>query len=288
MKQLVFFIFLFVGIQAKAESLKPAWELTGFNMPESVVYDSKRDMYYISNVNGDPFAKDANGSISAILGNGKSVDLDWVTGLDSPKGLALRGKYLYVADIGELVVIDLEAEKITARYLAPQSRVLNGIAVSETGDVFISDWMDNKIYKVEEHRLNVWLDSPNLEAPNGLFLDGKYLYVSAWGNGTKADFTTESSGKLKRISLKSKHIENLDSGDRWLNLDGLHQYGESNWLATDFIAGELLDFDKNGSVAQTFKLEPSAADFYYNAAQNLVVIPYLLSNKVVAYHLPNR
>src|SRR5690242_3865752 len=65
--------------------------------PESVLYDPMADVYLVSNINGDPLAKDNNGYISRVSPDGKALTVKWIAGgmngvkLDAPKGTALRG-----------------------------------------------------------------------------------------------------------------------------------------------------------------------------------------------------
>ena len=269
---------------AASADLSELWTVEGFKMPESVVYDTKRDRFYVSNVNMGVMEQDNNGSIGYIAADGSHSVVDWVSGLSSPKGIDLYNNYLYVADVKELVVIDVDKEKIVARYLAPESGILNGLTVSENGDVFVSDWIGNKIFKLQDHGLALWLDSTDLESPNGLWVSDQYLYVSAWGKNPAKDFSTETSGMLKRISLKTKVINNVNQkGHRWMNLDGIHKKSTSSWYVSDFKTGELLQINNNGKLEETYKLEPSAADFYYIDDKKMVIVPYLMSNKVVAY-----
>ena len=115
---------------AASADLSELWTVEGFKMPESVVYDTKRDRFYVSNVNMGVMEQDNNGSIGYIAADGSHSVVDWVSGLSSPKGIDLYNNYLYVADVKELVVIDVDKEKIAARYLAPESGILNGLTVS--------------------------------------------------------------------------------------------------------------------------------------------------------------
>ena len=108
-------------------------------MPESVEYDAVNDQYYVPNINDGVMAQDGNGSIGLIDSNGKLLDVDWVMGLQSLKGHALHNNKLYVSDVKQLVVIDVVTGKIVARYIADDSKVLNGVAVSKDGDVYVSD-----------------------------------------------------------------------------------------------------------------------------------------------------
>jgi len=263
---------------------KVLWELDGFKMPESVLLDKPRSRIYVSNVNLEPMSEDGNGSIGLISKDGKHHQVEWVTGMSSPKGLALRGKYLFVADVKGLVVVNVEDGRVSARYPAPDAGVLNGLAFAPDGSLYISDWIGNRIYRFEENELSVWLESTDLESPNGLVVRDGYLYVAAWGKNPSADFSTESSGMLKRISLKDKTIESFRGESSWMNLDGLHPV-RNGWLATDFMRGELLSLSTRGKVKRRYKLGQTSADFWFEEDENLLLIPYLMGNRVAAYRL---
>src|SRR5947209_10734902 len=79
--------------------------VAGFLTPESVLYDSAQDIYFVSNINGSPTAKDNNGFISRVRPDGAVENLKFIEGgrngviLNAPKGLALQGDTLWVADI---------------------------------------------------------------------------------------------------------------------------------------------------------------------------------------------
>src|SRR6266496_4562221 len=77
----------------------------GFLTPESVLHDTAQDIYFVSNINGSPTAKDNNGFISRLRPDGAVENLKFIEGgkngvtLNAPKGLALLGDTLWVADI---------------------------------------------------------------------------------------------------------------------------------------------------------------------------------------------
>jgi hypothetical protein len=89
-------------------------EGVGFRTPESVLYDPKADLYLVANIHGDPSARDGNGFISCISPEGEVIALKWIDGqaegvtLNAPKGMALTGERLFVADIDVVRVFDRE------------------------------------------------------------------------------------------------------------------------------------------------------------------------------------
>src|SRR3954451_16787156 len=100
---------------ATAHKLTRVWESeAALKVPESVRFDAKRKVLYVSNIDGEPWAADGKGSIAKVGLDGKVIAAEWVTGLDCPKGLALSddGKWLYAADAGGIVVADVDAGKI--------------------------------------------------------------------------------------------------------------------------------------------------------------------------------
>lgn len=271
-----------LSLQAFANEL--VWSTSGFKMPESAEYDATYDRYYVSNVNDGVMSQDGNGSISLIDGVGKLVSVDWVTGLHSPKGIALYKNRLYVADVKQLVVINVDNGKIIARYAAEDSKVLNGIAINkDDGSVFVSDWLGNKIYRLEDGELIVWMATEELNSPNGLWVDNSNLYVASWGSKIKKDFSTETSGNIKKISLQTKKIETLNQGGNWFNMDGIYRYSDDKWLVSDYIKGEIVLLNADGKIEKTLKLKVGAADFYYIKEKKLIVVPLMQDNQVVAY-----
>ena len=77
----------------------------GFSTPESVLYDPEADVYLVANIHGGPSARDGNGFISRLSPEGEVIALKWIDSaaegvtLDAPKGMALVGERLFVADI---------------------------------------------------------------------------------------------------------------------------------------------------------------------------------------------
>src|SRR5690348_6199429 len=121
--------------------------VTGFREPESVRYDPDQDLYFVSNMFGLGSTKDGNGFISrvnaATLADStvlvKSGDHGAV--LDAPKGMAIQGDTLWVADIDKLRGFDRHTGlPVGVIDFAPQGAVLlNDVAVSPDGTIWLSD-----------------------------------------------------------------------------------------------------------------------------------------------------
>jgi hypothetical protein len=86
--------------------------VAGFSTPEGVVHDTAADVYFVSNINGSPGASDGNGFISRMRPDGTVDSVPFVAGgrdgvtLDAPKGMAISGDTLWVADIDAMRAFD--------------------------------------------------------------------------------------------------------------------------------------------------------------------------------------
>jgi hypothetical protein len=147
--------------------LTRVWETeAALKTPESVRFDAARKVLYVSNIDGEPWTADGKGSIAKIGLDGKVIAAEWVTGLDCPKGLALSadGKWLYAADAGGIVVIDIAAGKIKNKIAIPDGVQLNDL-VNDKGTLYVSDSKGKKVFVVKNGKPSVFLDEKVL---NGL------------------------------------------------------------------------------------------------------------------------
>ena len=100
------------GLPAEAHT---GGTLTGFENPESAPWDSATGSFYVSNMGPgpiDPLGRAPDGYLSKVSAAGRIVSAKWVTGLRSPKGIHRWGDDLLVADVGQVVVVDVAGAKI--------------------------------------------------------------------------------------------------------------------------------------------------------------------------------
>src|ERR671925_766641 len=172
--------------QMTTTKIEKVWETPAeLKNPESVIYEPNENVLFVSNIDGPPDRKDKQGFISKVSPlNGSIIELNWVTGLDAPKGMTIinnneNNKLLYVSDITDLLEIDINSGKIINRYNAPGSTFLNDVASDNQGHIYVSDTVANIIYRLDTDNfgnisnnnasLQVWLQSPGLNGPNGLY-----------------------------------------------------------------------------------------------------------------------
>lgn len=269
-----------------APVIEKAWEtLAEFKAPESAIYDENNNVLYISNIQGNPFDKDGNGFISKVGTDGKIIELEWVTGLDAPKGLTIADGKLYIADIDQLVVVEIATGKILSSHHAFGAGFLNDVTADATGNVYVSDMFNDTIYRLNTlGQLTVWLYSPELLSPNGLHVEGNQLIVGCWGV-TMDGFATEEPGYLKTVSLATKEIKSLGNGKPVGNLDGVESDGNNAYYVTDWVAGKLLHINKDGSFNVLLELTQGSADHEVVLKEKLIVIPNMVEGKVLGFNI---
>jgi sugar lactone lactonase YvrE len=283
----VFFAFSIVhAIEAQAgprEATK-LWETAGFKNPESALFDPEAGVLYVSNVNGEATAKDGNGFISKVSPDGKIVALEWVTGLDAPKGLAKVGGKLYATDIDKLVEIDIASGTITNRYDAKDAKFLNDAAADANGKVYVSDMLTNTIWRLSGGTFDVFLKDDKLESPNGLLVEGDTLLVGAWGVMTDG-MATKVPGHLKMVSLKDKTITSHGDGSPIGNLDGLEPFGDGAYLVSDWMAGKVIRIGRKGKARVLADLGQGTADLGYDPKTATAFIPQMKAGVLYGYKI---
>jgi DNA-binding beta-propeller fold protein YncE len=265
--------------------------------PESVAYAPKQNVLFVSNIDGKPDEKDQKGFISKVSpSNGSIIELNWITGLNAPKGIAISndsGK-LYVSDITDLVEIDIASGKIIKRFNAPGSAFLNDVISDNQGNIYVSDTITNTIYKLDTNvkdnntsSLQAWLQNPQLNGPNGLHVDNNKnrLIVASLG-----DFSKPGAG-IEVVDLKNKTISSLGkegTTSPFGGLDGIESDAtETHYYVTDNPAGKVYTVNADGTGYGTLidLHTQGTADLGFIQGQSTIIIPIMQDNKLVAYKL---
>jgi DNA-binding beta-propeller fold protein YncE len=275
---------LFVFCSQAQAAPKLLWETKGFAQPESVVIDPATGAIYVSNIAGAVMQKDGNGFISKLNGSGRLVTRQWVKGLNSPTGLGLHDRTLYVADVDQLVEINAASGEILQRYLAKGAILLNGVAVDADGAVYVSDTPTNTIWRLKDGSFEPWLANDKLNGPNGLLVQGDTLIVASLGKIPGVGQKKEIAG-LWQISLKDQALSPVGKGDPIGNLYGIELAQPGVYLVTDWADGALYRVDSKGKADMLIDLHQGSADLTYLPDKKIALIPLMLDNSLAAYRL---
>jgi sugar lactone lactonase YvrE len=274
-----------VAVAQGSDQIQKIWETPAqLKTPESVLYEPTENVLFVSNIDGKPDEKDGQGFISKVSPiNGTVIELNWVTGLNAPKGMALSSdsSKLYVSDITDLVEINIVNGQITNRYNAPGSAFLNDVVSDEQGNVYVSDTGTNATYIFDSSNkssLQIWLQSPELNNPNGLFVD----------NSTNKLVVASLGGSLRLVQLADKTISDLGEHVPIGSLDGIEaDTGKNLYYVTDWAAGKVYAVNSDGTGYKTLidLQKQGTADLEFIPDERMVIIPLMQDNKLVAYRI---
>ncbi len=269
----IILLFIFVASRAQHQLVK-LWETdTTLKVPESVFFDGKSKVLYVTNIDGkEPWGKDGKGSVGKVGLDGKIIAVDWVTGLNAPKGMGLFKNKLYVADLTELVVIDIIRGMIIERIAVKDAVGLNDVSVDLNGVVYVSDSKGRKVYEIENNNQVILLDSSKLKGPNGVLKHKGSLYVLDAG----------TMYRMERDKSLTKIAEGMEGGT-----DGIENVSGADFIVSTW-GGVVYYVNADGTkqvLLDGREQKINSADIGYDAARRIVYIPTFWKNSVVAYEL---
>ena len=253
---------------AQKHQLEKVWETDAIvAIPESVL--PEQNILYVSLIDGGAWDADGIGGVGKLSLNGKNYDSSWITGLSAPKGLGKFGNRLYVADISDVVVIDIKKGKIEKKIPIEGASGLNDITVSNKGIVYVSDSKTSKIWRIQNDKPVLYLD--NINGANGLKAIGNDLIFA--------------EGKLLKKADANKKITQIAEVTE--GIDGIEPIGNGDFLVTSWI-GYIYYVYADGHfdiLLETHDQKINTADIGYAADKKILYVPTFLAKKVVAYQL---
>jgi sugar lactone lactonase YvrE len=249
----------------------PLQKITGLKMPESVV-QAKDGRIFISEIG--EFGKDGDGQITVIDLHGKASI--FAKGLDDPKGLAIIGINLYVADKTKVLKISPDGSSrifVAASAFAATPQFLNDLEADPQGNLYVSDSGDimgsgkgGAIYKIDAAgKATLLIDGKQdvrVMAPNGLLADDTgnvLIYV---------DFT---SGILYSYNQKTKALTDIAEG--FGGGDGLAHHSNGTMYVSDWKNGKVFSVNRKNEVTLLKGGFQSAADIAITKDETYIMVP---------------
>ena len=227
----------------------------------------------MSEING--FGQDGDGQIT-VIENGHASIL--VKGLDDPKGLAIIGQSLYVADNKRVLKVDLTGAKqaqvqvFAAATAFPEMPLfLNDLEPDLAGNLYVSDSGDLKgaggaIYKINpQGKVTLVINSQQdarILAPNGLLMDDSGDVLM------EVDF---ASGILYSYNMKTKVLNDVAQG--FGGGDGLVHHSNGSMFISDWKNGKVFKINLAGEVNEIKSGYQSAADIALTKDEKTLMVP---------------
>lgn len=257
--------------------------------PESVRYDAAQDLWFVSNINGNPSQKDGNGFIVRLTADGAAMDsTPFIEGgkkgvkLNAPKGMALVGDTLWVADIDAVRAFNAKTGVPIVSVDIKGSTFLNDVAAGPDGSICITDTgvrFDEKgqmthpgpdrVVQLIGRQYKAVVSFEHAPGPNGIVWDaanGRFL-INAFASTA---FFAWKPGMANADSV------GFGAGAG----DGLELMADGRALYTSWADSSLSVF-ANGTSTTLLKGLPSPADIGYDAKRNRVAVPLFNDGKVV-------
>jgi hypothetical protein len=282
------------GEAAPAEFARAATIEGAFKTPEAVRFDPIDDVYFVSNINGSPSAKDNNGFIARVRGEGGEIDsLMFIAGgrdrvtLNAPKGLAITGDTLWVADIDAVRAFDKKTGRPIASHVIQGAVFLNDIATGPDGALYITDTGiritdagmshpgPDRVFKLTRAgQASPALQLKPLVGPNGItWDDANQRFVIVAFAGT--DILAWKPGDTTTTTIATGKGE----------FDGVERLADGRILVSSWKDSSIYVLDGSALVRAVAGVQ-SPADIGVDTKRNRLAVPLFEANRVELFAIP--
>jgi len=268
-------------ITAAVLGLSSTITVDGFSSPESMII--KNQNVFVSNVGKElnPTLKDGDGFISKLDKSGNIKELNFIEGLDAPKGMGIIGDVLYIADIDTLRGFDINSKEEIFSLVFSGVNFLNDITVKDSNTLFISASDIGAIYSVNISKKS-YTKIINFTVANGLHYEDGILYAAELGSSSQSMF--DGKGKLYKIDLNDKNKLTLLSNFEGV-LDGVQKVGNdiyvSDWGKTKKSGiVRVYNINTKKETIINHELFEGSADFWIDKENKKLYLPQMIGGKI--------
>lgn len=257
-----------------------AQTVTSLKMPESSIAHPDGRVF-VTEIG--EFGKNGDGKVTVIKPDGAITTL--ADGLNDPKGIDLFNNQLYIADIDQVVRVDLDGKKtVIAKPSDFQDKpiFLNDIEIDGVGNVYVSDSGDDNgkhgaIYKITQAGkvTQIINDKSGVKRPNGLLMDGpNKLLVADFGTGKLFQVTFSEQAKSKST------VTLLNNG--FGGADGLIRDANGILYVSDWAGGKVWQLSEPKATPQLISEgHQSSADISLSVDGKYILMPDMKAGQLV-------
>jgi hypothetical protein len=273
-------------------------EIEDLHAPESVKYDSVQDVFFISNIQGVGSNKDGQGFIAKVdAANYSRIEIFAQGGkggvqLNAPKGMALQGDTLWVADIDVLRGFHRRtgAPLSSIDFAALNAVLLNDVALGPDGALYITDTGiimsekgvlhpgGEKVFRLAGRTIETLPLSPPVGWPNGITWDSR---AKRWLIVTFDPFASELIAFPQRGGARTK----LGSGIG--RFDGIEVMNDGRVLVSAWVDSSIHVF-ADGKDQRIIRHLSQPADIGLDTRRNRVAIPLVMMDRVQFWQVAPR
>ena len=278
---------------------RPVATISGdFKTPESARYDADQDVWFISNINGVPSDKDNNGFISRVRADSSRVDsLMFIAGgrggvtLNAPKGMAIVGDTLWVADVDAVRGFNRRTGASVATINVAGASFLNDIVAGADGSLYITDTgiritatgmedlKTDRVFRITGRTASVVAQGEMLGKPNGI----------AW-DAANARYVIGSFGANTILGWKPGQTAPATIATGPGSFDGLELLPDGRLLASSWADSTITAYSApaGGGAMTGTKIVTGVnapADIGVDTRRSRVAVPLFNDNRVEIYEL---
>lgn len=270
-------------------------ETGNLETPESARYDAEQDVFFVSNIKGQPSAKDNNGYIVKVnAANTDSMSVFIRAGqngvtLNAPKGMAIVGDTLWVADIDVLRGFNRKtgAPVATIGFARWNPRFLNDVAAGPDGELYVTDtsiqitgggtryFGQDHLFAVKDRQPRVVLEGQTkLAQPNGVTWDAanNRLLLAPFGGQS-----------ITYITLTNTQPIPIAGGLG--GYDGIEVLPDGRILVSSW-QDSTINVVSEGALKKVITGVDSPADIGVDTKRMVLAVPRFTLNRVEYYHIP--
>lgn len=230
-----------------------------YNSPESIEFDYANNQWFIANNGGNNILtrNSVTGARAVFVATGFAGG--------GPHGLEIVGDTLYACAGGSLRAYNINtAALVFATSLG--GTFLNGITHDATGNLYITDYSGNRIYRFNTNtrQFNIFVPS-GITSPNGIIYDqanNRCVFVQ-W------------TGAIKAVALNDSSVTTLVASSGLSSVDGITRDGAGNYFLSSWsptrITRYTSTFTTPTTVVSTGLGNP--ADIFYNVLTDTLGVP---------------
>lgn len=190
----------------------PIFDRVAFASPTAIAYDAERDLYWVSNLNGE--GPKGDGFISRLEPTAERSTLNYIDGqkqgvaLEAPRGLAVFGDVLYVTDVRTVRKFKASTGEALGAIEVPGAALLTDVAAAVDGSLYVADvggdpseaalpdTGDDAIYQISPAgQVSTVTRRPNLGGPYGLVANENGLWVTCTGSSELLLLVPDTDGE---------------------------------------------------------------------------------------------
>jgi sugar lactone lactonase YvrE len=285
------------GTASKPDSAAQKMGVLGqLKTPESAHYDADLDVWFISNINGNPSNHDGNGYIVRVPAESTTAVTMFAQGgkngvkLDAPKGIATTKDQLWVADIDVVRVFDKRTGKpLETIDLRPmKATFLNDVVVGSDSAVYVTDtgiaFDDkgnmthpgvNRIFRITIRggQKSEAATGDSLENPNGIAWDStNSRFVLAPFGGKDVQTWTPGRAPVKLVDGPGQY-------------DGIEVLKDGRILVSSW-ADSSVNVIRDGKLTRLISGVSAPADIGVDTKRGILAIPRFDQNQVEFWKIP--